>query len=126
MKKFLFLGLVLSLMAVSSPSRAQEEAKKGASEKAYEHASDNSIFNRVSDWFATVGKSDEEKEKILQERKRERQRKRLEKEAEKVQKEAEKETERASERVGQTGRKARGDSEEIGSLFKGKAKGKNK
>lgn len=64
-------------------------AEKGASAKAYEHASEESIFNRIGDWFATVGKSPEEKEKILMERKAERAAKRAEKEAKKAQKEAE-------------------------------------
>jgi len=57
---------------IASAVYAQDMPKdkaRGASEKAYEHASDQSVFHRVSDWFATVGKSKEEKTKILAERK---------------------------------------------------------
>jgi len=80
--------------------------EKGASQEAYEHADDNAVFNRVGDWFATVGKSKEEKEKILAERKAERATKRAEKEAEKMKRkaeeakgEAEKEAKRVRERT---------------------------
>ncbi len=66
-------------VGASNLSFAQEEKGKGASPKAYEHANENSIFNRVGDWFATVGKSDKEKERIKAERKTQRALKRSEK-----------------------------------------------
>lgn len=68
---------------------------KGASEQAYQHASENSVFNRISDWFATVGKSEEEKVKILAERNAKRAQKALEKAAKKAKKEAAKTEEKA-------------------------------
>jgi hypothetical protein len=65
-----FFGLsFLFLVFSSSVCLAQKEGQKGASEKAYEHASDEAVFNRVGDWFSTIGQSNEEKEKILAERK---------------------------------------------------------
>lgn len=86
------VGFLIALFLISGiPAFA---AEKGASEKAYEHASDQSIFNRVGDWFATIGKSPEEKEKILAERKAKRAAKRAEIEAKKAQKKAKEEKEK--------------------------------
>lgn len=93
MRKLFIILVALSFIAVSGFVFAEEEVeakKKGASDTAYEHASDNSVFNRVSDWFATVGKSEEEKEKILQERRMQRATKRTEKEEKRAEKQAEK------------------------------------
>lgn len=73
------LGLLL-LLAGTSAAFAAKGGEKGASAQAYEHASDQSIFNRVGDWFATIGKSGEEKARILEERRAERARKRAQKE----------------------------------------------
>ena len=91
MKKFVTGGLVF-LLFISSANLclAAKDGQKGASQQAYEHASENAIFNRVGDWFATAGKSKEEKEKILAERKAEREDKRAEKRARKEAKKAEK------------------------------------
>jgi len=69
MKRFVWGIAVLVLFLVTGYSSAADEEKKGASETAYEHASERSVFNRFGDWFATVGKSEEEKAKILEERK---------------------------------------------------------
>ncbi len=90
-------GLVLlgMIMFLAVPAFAQEADLKGASEQAYENASDKAVFNRVSDWFSTVGKSEEEKEQVLAERKAVRAEKRERKELRKVQKNAERETNRA-------------------------------
>lgn len=84
----LALVFLMGSVAICSAQRGQ----KGASEKAYEHASEEAIFNRVGDWFATRGKSPEEKEAIIAERKAKREAKRAEKEARKAQKQLEKET----------------------------------
>ena len=86
MRKLAVVLVILSLLAGQSAAFA----RKGASEKAYEHASDEAVFNRIGDWFATIGKSDEEKKKIIAERKAKRAAKRTEKEAMKAQKEMEK------------------------------------
>ena len=67
MKRVLLLSLFFLLFAAAD-SFAAEDEQKGAHEAAYEHASEKSVFNRFGDWFATVGKSEEEKAKILEER----------------------------------------------------------
>lgn len=82
------LVLVLVFM-MSGYALAAPQGEKGASEQAYEHASDNAVFNRVSDWFATVGKNKEEKDKILAQRKAKRAAQRAEKEAQKMKSEGE-------------------------------------
>lgn len=87
MKKFIIIvALMLVFPAVSFGA---PEGKKGASDQAYEKASPNAVFHRVGDWFATVGKSDEEKEAIKAQRAAKREVKRLEREAKKATKEAE-------------------------------------
>ena len=48
-----------------------------ASSTAFERAGEDSIFNRVSDWFATIGKPEDEKEMILAERRADRAAKRF-------------------------------------------------
>lgn len=103
MKRLIVIGIVLSFFVITNFAWAEKKTEKGASEQAYEHASDNAIFNRVSDWFATIGKPKEEKEKILAERKAKRAakraEKRVEKEVEKAEKKSEKETGRARKRI---------------------------
>ena len=96
MKKIFISVLALSFFMTYYPVYAAKD-QKGASQKAYEHASENSVFNRVSDWFATVGKSEEEKAKILEERKAKRAAKLAEKEAKKLQVQLEEDTQEATE-----------------------------
>lgn len=48
-----------------------------ASSTAFDRASDDSIFNRVSDWFATIGKPEDEKDMIIAERRADRAAKRM-------------------------------------------------
>ncbi|MDX1763696.1 MAG: hypothetical protein R3231_05190 [bacterium] len=80
MKNLLFVLTVLScFVVVNPPVYGGDDGSRGASSRAYERASDRSIFNRVGDWFATTGKSDAEKEAILQERQEKRAAKRAEK-----------------------------------------------
>lgn len=98
--RMLAVILVAFFILVSyTPVIAADKETKGASAAAYEHASDQSIFNRVTDWFATIGKSPEEKEKILAERKAKRAAKRAEKEAKKAKAEAEKKAKKAKEKI---------------------------
>jgi hypothetical protein len=87
MKKIMVLGLAAMMVLSASVSFAAKDAK-GASAQAYEHADDQAVFNRVGDWFATVGKSGEEKAKIKAQRKADRAVKRAEKQAQKKAKEA--------------------------------------
>ena len=63
------------------------------------------VFIR-SDWFATVGKSPEEKEKVLAERKAQRVKKRAEKEAEKLKKQAGKDTKKMGKQADKKTKKA--------------------
>jgi len=96
MKKLVLVAMALCFLVTGVPAFAQTPQRpKGASAQALEKASDEAVFNRVSDWFATIGKSDEEKQKILAERKTERAAKRAQKEAEKAKKEAQKKTQEA-------------------------------
>jgi hypothetical protein len=110
MRKLKLACMVLALVCLAVPVRADEsedQKKKGASPQAYEHASDRAIFNRVSDWFATVGKSQQEKEQLLEERKARRAAKRAEREARKAQKKADKESKKTQKELEQEGRKAK-------------------
>jgi len=95
MKKLVAIAIVFLFIVSVVPVFAQVSTRKGPnpSQKAYEHASEKSAFNRVGDWFATAGKSPEEKEKIIAERDAQRAAKQVEKEAKRLRKQAEKETE---------------------------------
>ena len=98
MKKLIVFAVILSLAMTSIPAFAAK-GRKGASDRAYEQASDEAVFHRVGDWFATVGKSEEEKAAIKAERKTARTVKRLKKEAEKKKKEMKKESKKAGKAV---------------------------
>lgn len=98
MKKVMILGLTAMMIFSSTASFAAKDMK-GASAQAQEHASDQAIFNRVSDWFATIGKSDEEKAQIKAERKAERAVKHAEKEAKKKMNEGKEKAEKAKKNV---------------------------
>lgn len=93
MRKALVVGVFFSFLLSFGFVQAEEARTRGASQTAQEQASDRAIFNRVTDWFATVGRSEEEKEQILEERKS----RRLERQAEREagQKQAEKKKEEA-------------------------------
>ncbi|MCA9408900.1 MAG: hypothetical protein KC733_09430 [Candidatus Omnitrophica bacterium] len=80
--KRVFVGFLFVMMIGVSPAFAAKDGK-GASDQAYEHANENAVFNQVGDWFATVGKSDEEKARIKAQRKAERKVKHAEKKAKK-------------------------------------------
>ena len=64
MKKTKIIAIAVLCIFVASIAFAQDRTR-GASARAQERASDQAIFHRVTDWFATVGKSDVEKQKIL-------------------------------------------------------------
>ena len=103
MRTLIKLIILVSFVCIANPLLLAEDKEKGASQKAYEHASGNAIFNRISDWFATVGKSPEEKEAILKERKAQRAAQRAEEKATKGVTEAEeqgkKQTKAAKQKV---------------------------
>ena len=83
--KVTFVILTALVMSVSTVHA------KGPSDKAMEHASDQSIFNRVDDFVSTIGKDGAEKEAILAEKRAKRAAKRAEKEARKAEAKANKE-----------------------------------
>ncbi|MFC1666388.1 hypothetical protein ACFL0P_00760 [Candidatus Omnitrophota bacterium] len=99
MRKLMTLVLVLAFVMVSTAAFAAEGGRRGASTKAYEHASDEAIFNRAGDWFSTIGKSEGEKEAIIAKRKAKRAAKRAEKEAKKAKKKTEKEARKAKKQA---------------------------
>ena len=94
MRKIIVLLLVFVFVLGTVPGFA---AQKGASAKAYEQASDEAVFHRVGDWFATRGKSAEEAKAIRADRKAERALKRAQKEAAKTKKALEKEMKKAQQ-----------------------------
>ncbi|MFC1576035.1 hypothetical protein ACFL3J_00020 [Candidatus Omnitrophota bacterium] len=98
MKKFVVILIALSLVMVSMPAFAAK-GQRGASTTAYEHASDDAIFHRVGDWFATVGKSDTEKKAIIAQRKAKRAAARAQKKAEQQKRKMEKEAERSKKEM---------------------------
>lgn len=120
MKKVLVVTIILSLVMISMSVFAAEGGKKGASERAYERASPQAIFHRIEDWFATRGKSPEEKERILKERRAERAVKRAFKEARKAQKEAERVKKKAEKKVEKTKQKLKRQQRDWGKKGKGK------
>lgn len=97
MKKLIVILIIFSLIAIPSVSFAAKGGERGASEQAYEHASDQAVFHRVGDWFATVGKSKEEKDKIKAERRAKREAERIRKEAEKQAEGIKQDTEKKSQ-----------------------------
>ncbi|MGD9015697.1 MAG: hypothetical protein PVI33_06720 [Candidatus Omnitrophota bacterium] len=99
MKRLIGIVIVLSLILSACPAFAAKGGEKGASARAYERASEQAVFHRISDWFATIGKSKEEKAKILQERKAKRAAKQAEKEARKAKEQAEQTAEEAAEKA---------------------------
>jgi hypothetical protein len=100
MKKLLAVCLITALFFTYTPM--VQAGQKGASDRGLEKASDMSVFNRSEEWFATVGKSDEEKAKIKAELKTKWAKKRAEKEAKIAQKEADKKAEKAKKEAGKT------------------------
>jgi len=112
------------LIGVFTLSAQPVYAEKGASETAQEKASDQAIFNRVGDWFATIGKSNEEKAKVKAERQAKRNSKKAEKEARKNVKEAEKAAKQVRDDV--EGKKKKAEKQMKGSKKGSKKKGSKK
>lgn len=69
MKRIVVLFVVVSILFGGMIGFSSSSWAQGASPKAMEKASDEAVFHRVGDWFATRGKSDTEKKAILAERK---------------------------------------------------------
>lgn len=122
MKKLILVLVALAFLTISVPGFAAEGGQKGASSKAKEQASEQSIFNRVGDWFATVGKSEEEKEKILKERKQERAQEKAARKAEKMKEKAERKAENKQEQAERKAEKMQKKAEEKAETMKQKGK----
>lgn len=90
MKKIVTFFIILAFVFSVTPAFAAKGGEKGASQTAYERASEESIFHRVGDWFATIGKSEEEKKAIISERKTKRAKDKMEKKSREMKKEMEK------------------------------------
>lgn len=60
--------LLAGLISSSTPVLAADGGQSGASVSAYQHASDEAVFTRIGDWFATLGKSGFERDSILVQR----------------------------------------------------------
>lgn len=88
MKKLTSLIIIFAL-ALSMPVYAGG-GEKGACSVATEKASDQAVFHRVSDWFATIGNTPEEKEAYIAKKRAEREAKKAKKMAEKKAKSAQK------------------------------------
>jgi len=100
MKKRIVVAVVTGILfSVMGPAFAGSD-EKGANEQAVEHASDQAVFHRVSDWFSTVGKGDEEKKVIREKKKAERASRKAEKQAKEKQKKADRELKKLKEQAG--------------------------
>ena len=93
MKRIIAFVLIFALFIGVMPAFAAQ-GRRGASDRALERAGDEAIFHRVGDWFATKGKTEQEKKAIIAERKAKRAAKRAQKEAEKKKKMMKKEAKR--------------------------------
>ncbi len=97
MKK-VFSMLVIALLSVSVLAPGAVYAEK---------PQEDNVGDRISDWAATVGKSKEERDRILMERKAERQRERMQRKAERMAKKAEAKGKEAGKAVGKEMREAK-------------------
>lgn len=108
MKKFTIFVLSVVFLSVASMGYTAPDGVKGASQQAYDHASDDAVFNRVGDWFATIGKSKEEKAAIKAERRAKRAAKKAEKKAKKMKEETKGEMEEKSKEAKKMKEKMKG------------------
>ena len=100
MKKLIALILVLSF-ALAVPAFAAPKDMKAPGTKAVASVGDDSAVDKVGDWFATRGKSSDEKQKILMERKAKRAVEKAQKQADKKAKEMKKQAEKTKKGMGQ-------------------------
>ena len=89
MKKLVVLAILVCFVFSAVPALpTYAQGKSGVSASA---VSDDSVIDKIGDWFATRGKSDAEKQKILAERKMKRMAERTQRKLEKEQKKASRE-----------------------------------
>ena len=99
MKKVIAIVLAIMFVAGTMNAYAAPQGVKSASTMGMEKASDEAVFNRVGDWFATRGKSDVEKKQILAQRKAKRATEKTQKEAAKQKKMMEKKAKEAKAKM---------------------------
>lgn len=88
MKKLVILAVLVCFVFSAMPAvSSHAQGKSGVSSSSI---ADDSAIDKIGDWFATRGKSDAEKQKMLAERKMKRVAERAQKKAERGQKEAQK------------------------------------
>ena len=104
MRKMVAILLVLCFTMISLPAFAAK-GRKGASDRAYEKASQESIFHRVGDWFATRGKTEKEKKAMINERKAKTEADRIQKKAQKAKKKIEKKGDKTRRKIQKKSRK---------------------
>ena len=68
MKKFFSVFFLLAFLFTAAPSVIHAEDTAMQVESAYQEVAKDSFFERLGDWFATLGKSDSEKARIIAER----------------------------------------------------------
>ncbi len=105
MKKTIVMLLVMAVAFAATPAFAQRRDVRGASAIAVEKASDQAIFHRVSDWFATRGKSPEEAKAIRTQRQADRAAARVQRESAQQRRQMEREDAKAQQ--GMRGRAGR-------------------
>lgn len=103
MRKFFLIGFVLCLILASSFAFADDAGKVDVSaDVSVSAAGEGSVFVRMGDWFATVGRAEPEKARIRDNRRA----RRAEKHAEKAARKAEKEARKAQKKARKAQEKA--------------------
>ncbi|MBD3379623.1 MAG: hypothetical protein GF408_04075 [Candidatus Omnitrophica bacterium] len=103
MKAVIIFAVIL--MAFGTVDGIAAPGEKGASSTAMEKASDEAVFHRIGDWFATIGKSDQEKQEIIGERKAKRAAERADRQAERAREKARRQAEKANRKMKGAGKK---------------------
>jgi hypothetical protein len=96
MKKLIFVGVTLCIIFAASFVFADDSgATAPTADISVDASGEGSIFVRMGDWFATVGRSEHERARIMEHRRARRAEKHAEKAARKARKRAQKAREKA-------------------------------
>ena len=128
MRKIFFACVVLCILCAAGFAFADDAGAQAATADVSVDASGQvSVFARMGDWFATVGRSEQEQERIMEHRRARRSEKHAEKEARKARKRARKAQEKAEKEEFKAETKASGTNWKRGQgLKKGHEKAKNR
>ena len=99
MRNFFIVLLVLSF-ALTAPVFAAQDAGVGAIAKSADKASQDTWIDQAGDWFATLGKSEEDREFIITQRRADRFAQRVQTEAGAAARDAEKAGDQAAKDIG--------------------------